>query len=132
MKKLCGFIIAFVVILLSFLAFASEYEVKGKAGPYDITVRFDRNPPGLGYNNLNIAIIDVAGKQITDVGVSLEYLMPSLPGKPPMMQYSTAANQSDHTYLARIDLSMRGLWTVLIKVTRTGKTDTMKFSFVVQ
>jgi hypothetical protein len=132
MKRLFLLVTIVLVILPAFLAFASEYVVKGKAGDYNVTVRIDRNPPARGYNNLDVVITDATGKPVTDAGVQVEYLMPSFPGRPPMMKYSTAAKQSDHHYVAQIDLSMDGVWNLLLKVTREGKTDTMEFTFVVR
>jgi hypothetical protein len=132
MKKLFLLVTIVLVITPAFLAFASEYVVKGKAGDYNVTVRIDRNPPARGYNNLDVVITDATGKPVADAGVQVEYLMPSFPGRPPMMKYSTAAKQSDHHYVARVDLSMDGVWNLLLKVTREGKTDTMEFTFVVR
>lgn len=132
MKKLFLFVTIVLVTIPAFLAFAGEYVVKGKAGDYNLAVRIDRNPPARGYNNLDVVITDATGKPVTDAGVQIEYLMPSFPGRPPMMKYSTAAKQSDHTYAAQIDLSMDGVWNILIKVTREGKTDTMEITFVVR
>ena len=130
MKK--SFILAIVFIIMSSLALASEYEVKGKAEDYNIDVRFDKNPPDRGYNNIDVVITDKTSKPVNDAQVDIEYLMPSFyPGKAPMMKYDTTAKLSDHHYLARIDLSMAGEWTVILKVTRAGKTETMQFTFVV-
>lgn len=121
-----------LLIIAPVLVLASDYEVKGKAGDFKVTVRIDKNPPARGYNNLDVVITDATGKPITDAEVQVEYLMPSFPGRPPMMKYSTAAKQSDHHYAAQIDLSMDGVWNILLKVTREGKTDTMEFTFVVR
>ena len=132
MKKFFLLVTIVLVIIPAFLAFASEYVVKGKAGDYNVTVRIDRNPPARGYNNLDMVITDATGKPVTDAGVQVEYLMPSFPGRPSMMKYSTVAKQSDHHYVAQIDLSMDGVWNILLKVTREGKTDTMEFTFVVR
>lgn len=121
-----------LVIMPSFLALASEYEVKGKAGDYNIAVRIDKNPPARGYNNMDVVITDAAAKPVADAQVHVEYLMPSLPGRAPMMEYSTTAKPSGHHYLARMDLSMAGEWSVVLRVTHAGKTDTMEFTFVVR
>jgi hypothetical protein len=121
-----------LVIMLPFLALANEYEIKGKAGNYIVEVRIDKNPPDRGNNNMSIYIKDRAFKPVTEAHVEVQYLMPSFPGKPPMMEYKTVAKLSGNHYLAQIDLSMAGEWTVILGVTRVGKTETMQFSFVVK
>jgi hypothetical protein len=125
------FLVAMALLILpTFLARANDYEVKGRAGDYNIVVRMDKNPPARGYNNMDVAITDGSAKPVTDAKVHVEYLMPSLPGRPPMMEYSATVKPSGHHYSAQLDLSMSGKWTVVLKVTRAGKTDTMEFSFV--
>ena len=121
-----------LVITPSFLALASDYERKGKAGDYGVEVRIDKNPPGRGNNNVTIYITDSAQQLVTDAQVRVNYLMPSLPGRPPMMDYNTKATLSGNHYLAKINLSMAGEWTIILGVSRAGKTETMKFSFFVK
>ena len=121
-----------LVITPSFLALASEYERKGKAGDYGVEVRIDKNPPGRGNNNMTIFITDSAQRPVTDARVKVNYLMPSLPGRPPMMDYNTEATLSGNHYLAKMNLSMAGEWTIILGVSRAGKTETMKFSFFVK
>jgi hypothetical protein len=127
MKKLS---LVMIVLIFSSLVFASEYEVKGKAGNYAVRVMMDKNPPALGHNNLDIVITDAASKAVTDARVQVEYLMPSFPGRKPMMEYSTTAKPGGNHYLAQIDLSMAGEWTVVVKVTRGEMTAAMEFTFV--
>jgi hypothetical protein len=81
---------------------------------------------------MSIYIKDEIQKPIIDAKIGVQYLMPSLPGKEPMMESDTAAKLSGNHYLAQIDLSMSGKWTIIISVNRTGKTETMQFSFVVK
>ena len=121
-----------LVIVPVFMALANEYKVKGKAGNYSVEVRFDKNPPGRGNNNMSIYIKDKALQPVTDAHVEVRYLMPSFPGKEPMMENNTTAKLSGDHYLAQIDLSMAGRWTIIINVNRAGKTETMQFSFVVK
>ncbi len=120
------------IIVPVFFALASEYVATGKAGVYNVEVRINKNQPARGLNHVDIAVTDAASKPVTDVQVHIEYLMPSLPGRPPMMEYSATAKPDGHSYQAEIDLSMAGEWTVIVKVTRAGKTDTMQFTFVVK
>lgn len=121
-----------LVIMLPFLAFGNEYKIEGKAGDYTVKVRIDKNPPGRGNNNMNIFIKDGTQRPITDARVEVQYLMYSFPGKPSMMKYNTVARLSGNHYLAQIDLSMAGEWTIIVGVTRAEKTETMQFSFVVK
>jgi hypothetical protein len=121
-----------LVIVPSFMALANEYKIKGKTGNYNVEVRIDKNPPGRGNNNLSIYIKDNELRTITDAGVEVRYLMPSFPGKPPMMDNNTGAKLSGNHYLAQVDLSMAGQWTVILSVNRARKTETIEFSFVVK
>ena len=127
-------LLVFMLLVLtpSFLALASDYERKGKAGDYGVEVRIDKNPPGRGNNNMTIYIMDSAQQPVTDARVKVNYLMPSLPGRPPMMDYNTEATLSGNHYLAKMNLSMSGEWTIILGVTRAGKTETMRFSFEVK
>jgi len=131
MKRML-FILMLLVLTPSFLALASDYERKGKAGVYGVEVRIDKNPPGRGNNNMTIFITDSAQRPVTDARVKVNYLMPSLPGRPPMMDYNTEATLSGSHYLAKMNLSMAGEWTIILGVSRAGKTETMKFSFFVK
>ena len=124
-------IFALLVLIPSFLS-AGEYESKGKAGDYTVVVKIDKNPPGMGNNTMDIYITDKNQRPVTDAHVKVHYLMPSLPGKPPMMEYDTEATLRDNHYLARMNLSMAGKWSVIVSVIRAGKTGTMTFSFFVK
>jgi len=130
MKRI--FLILALLVLIPSLLPAGEYESKGKAGDYSVVVRIDKNPPGMGNNIMNIYITDKNQQSVTDARVKVHYLMPSLPGKPPMMEYDTEAALRDNHYLARMNLSMAGKWSVIVSVIRAGKTGTMTFSFFVK
>jgi hypothetical protein len=122
-----------LVVIPSFLLLATEYKIKGKAGNYSMEVRFDKNQPGRGNNNISIYIIeDRTHQPVTDAHVEVRYFMPSFPGKEPMMEDNAPASLTGDHYLAKADLSMVGRWTVIISVNRAGKTGTMQFSFVVK
>jgi hypothetical protein len=127
-------LLVFVLIglLSSSFILAAQYEVKGKAGEYNVQVVLDKSPPARGRNNLEITVTDAASKPVTDAQVHVEYLMPSLPGRTPMMEYSTTGKPSGHNYLAQMDLSMAGKWTVVVKVTHGKETGAMEFTFVVE
>ncbi len=129
MKKL--FMMLMAVIFLCGIAYAKDYEVKKKAGDYDVEVKIDRNPPVVGDNNIEIEIKDAAGKYVTDVNVKVEYSMPAMPGMP-AMDYKTDAKLSGYEYKATMKLSMAGSWNILVKITKGDKTSKLKFSIDAQ
>ncbi len=125
MKKLA--IITLILILIAGIAYAKVYEVKKKAGEYDVEVKIDKNPPIVGDNNITIEIKDASGKYVTDAKVKVEYSMPAMPGMP-AMNYKTDTELKGDEYKAKMNLSMSGSWNIALKITRSGKTATMKFN----
>jgi hypothetical protein len=125
MKKFA--IIALVLLLAAGSAYAKGYEVQKKAGEYDVLVTFDRNPPVASDNTVAILIKDASGKIVKDAQVKVEYSMPAMMGMPAMNYKAEAALQGDE-YKATLGLSMNGSWNLALKVTRAGKTSTMKFT----
>jgi len=125
MKKLGIF--AVVLFLTAGVAYAKHYEVKKKAGDYDVTVEIDRNPPIVGDNNVSIEIKDAAGHHVKDAQVKIDYSMPAMPGMPPM-NYKVDAELKGNEYTTTLGLSMSGSWNVTVKITREGKTVTTKFT----
>jgi len=125
MKKIAAF--AMVFLLVAGMAYAKDYEVKKKAGQYDVEVKIDKNPPVAGNNNISIEVKDESGKYVTDAKVIVDYSMPAMPGMP-AMNYKTEAAVSSGKYKAVMNLSMSGSWNIAVKVTRAGKTSTMKFT----
>lgn len=125
MKRLA--IIGMVLLLVAGVAFAKEYEVKKKAGDYNVEVKIDRNPPVVGDNNVSIEIKDAAGKNVTDAKVKVDYGMSAMPGMP-AMDYKADAELKGNTYKAKMNLSMSGPWNIAVKITRAGKTSSMKFT----
>ena len=86
MKRLT--IAALILLLIVGIAYAKDYEVKKKAGEYDVEIKIDKNPPVVGDNNIGIEIKDASGKYVTDAKVKVEYSMPAMPGMP-AMNYKT-------------------------------------------
>ena len=125
MKKFIVF--AVVVLFAAGAAYAKDYEVKKKSGDYDVTVKIDRNPPIVGDNNIGIEIKDAAGHHVKDAQVKAEYSMPAMPGMPPM-NYKTDAVAKGDVYKATMNLSMAGPWNIAVKITRGGKTSSLKFT----
>ena len=125
MKRL--WLVVFVLLLVAGIAYAKDYEVKKKAGEYDVEVKIDRNPPVVGDNNVKIEIKDSSGKYVTDAKVVVDYGMPAMPGMP-AMNYKADAELKGNEYKAKMNLSMSGSWNIAVKITRAGKTSTMKFT----
>jgi len=116
-----------VLLFVAGIAYAKEYEVQKRAGDYNVEVRIDKNPPIVGDNDVTIEVKDSSGKYVTDAKVKVDYSMPAMPGMP-AMNYKTDAELKGNEYKAKINLSMSGSWNVAVKITRAGKTATMKFS----
>jgi hypothetical protein len=118
----------FVVLLLaSGLAYAKNYEMTKKAGEYTVLVTIDKNPPVTGKNNMVVAIKDGSDKDVTDATVAIDYGMPAMPGMP-AVNYKTGASLKDKRYLATLNFSMSGPWWVAVKITRGGKTQSVKLN----
>jgi hypothetical protein len=125
MKKLliCLIILLFAAGAVS----AKDYAVTKQAGDYTVNVKMDRNPPVTGENKMEIAIKDKAGADVTDAMVAIEYTMPGMPGMP-AMNYKAAAELKNKQYTAILNFSMAGAWGVNIKITRAGKTQSVKLN----
>jgi len=109
-----------VLVLSSGIAQASDYEVRKKAGEYEVSVKLDKSNPVVGANNMEIEINDESGKPVTDAKVVVDYTMPAMPGMP-AENYKANAEAKGDRYTATMDLSMSGSWNVSIKITRRGK-----------
>ena len=125
MKRLT--IAALILLLIVGIAYAKDYEVKKKAGEYDVEIKIDKNPPVVGDNNIGIEIKDASGKYVTDAKVKVEYSMPAMPGMP-AMNYKTDTELKGYEYKAKMNLSMSGSWNIAVKITRGGKTTSVKFN----
>lgn len=120
-----------VFLLIAGIAFAKDYEVTKKAGQYAVEVKIDKNPPVVGDNNISIEVKDESGNYVTDAKVVVSYSMPAMPGMPPM-NYKEETKLSGNKYKAVMNLSMSGPWNIAVKITRTGKTSSAKFSIDVR
>lgn len=130
MKSL--FLIVAVLLIVPAMCLAAGYTKTEKAGGYSVQVLFDRDRPVLGQNRVEIAIIDKSLRPVTGARMKIDYLMPSLPGKPPMMAYSMTARPVDGRYEATLDLSMKGLWQMVVSVTEGQRTEKATFNFEVR
>lgn len=126
------FLLAMALILaMSGAAHAKGWEIKQKAGDYNVAVRLDKNPPVAGDNSMEIEVRDAAGKPVTDAKLKVDYTMPAMPGMP-AMNYKADAVLTGSTYGAKLNLSMSGSWNVAVKITRGGKTSAVKFNIDAQ
>jgi hypothetical protein len=125
MKKLLISLI--ILILASGSVYAKEYTVKKELEDINVTMKFERNPPVSGENKVHVSLQDKKGDSITDATVVVEYSMPAMPGMPAMSNKS-ATELKNKEYTATIDFMMSGAWTVTIKITRAGKTQSAKFN----
>ena len=122
------FTAALIILLLAAgLVYAKDYVVMKKAGSYTVEVKLDKNPPITGANKMEISIKDDKGVNVTDAAVVVEYIMPAMPGMPPM-NYKAKAELNGSRYLANVNFSMSGAWAVNIKITRAGKTQAVKLN----
>ena len=113
------------------MASAKDYEISKKSGDYNVQVRIDKNPPVTGKNRMEIVVKDNAGKDVADATVVIEYIMPPMPGMG-AMNYKANAELKAGKYSAALDFSMSGAWIVNIKITRSGKTQTVKLNIDVK
>ncbi|HSA78278.1 MAG TPA: FixH family protein [Nitrospirota bacterium] len=125
MKKFA--IVAIMLILSASVVYANGYEVTKKTGEFDVKVTFDKKTPTASDNAVSIAVKDASGKPVTDAKVKVDYSMPAMSGMPPM-NYKTEAALQGEEYKATLGLSMSGSWNIAVKITRAGKTATMKFT----
>ncbi len=125
MKKVL--MIGLAVLLSAGVALAKDYEVKKKAGDFDVVVTIDKNPPVTGDNGVTVSVKDAAGKAVKDAKVVVDYSMPGMPGMPPMNYKADAVLKGD-AYAATMNLSMAGPWNIAVKVSAGGKTGSMKFT----
>ena len=125
MKKLM--MIGLAVLVSAGVVFAKDYEVKKKAGDFDVVVTIDKNPPVTGDNGVTVSVKDASGKLVKDAKVIVDYSMPAMPGMPPMNYKADALPKGD-VYAATMNLSMAGPWNIMVKISAGGKTGSLKFT----
>jgi YtkA-like len=127
MKRIIMILTAIVLLMAIGLANAKDYEITKKSGDYTVQIKIDKNPPITGENKMDIAIKDTAGKNVTDAMVAVDYGMPAMPGMG-AMNYKTTADLKGDRYLATINFSMAGPSYINIKITRGGKSQSVKLN----
>ena len=127
MKRILAILAGAAFLMACSMALAKDYELTKKAGNYNVQINIDKNPPVTGINKITVAIKDVSGKAVTDAAVAVDYGMPAMPGMG-AMNYKTEATVKGDSYLATINFSMSGPSFINIKITRGGKTQTVKLN----
>jgi hypothetical protein len=115
------------VFLAAGVAYAKDYEVKKKAGEFDVVVTIDKNPPVTGDNGVTVSVKDASGKAVAGAKVVVDYSMPAMPGMP-AMNYKADAMQKGDEYKAVMNLSMAGPWNIMVKISAGGKSGSAKFT----
>lgn len=115
-----------LLLIVGFLR-AEDLEMKKRAGPFEVMIKIDKNPPSLGNNKIEITIADADGTPVTDVDVLVNYYMPPMPRMAPM-NYKTKAKLKDVTYKAKMKLIMEGPWVIAVKISRGDRHLTARFS----
>lgn len=125
MKRLA--VAVLMLLVVSGVAFAKNYEMSKKTGGFDVTMVIDKNPPVVGDNNVAVTVKDSTGKEVTDAKVVIDYSMPAMPGMP-AMNYKEPAQVKGNEYRATINLSMSGAWNFAVKISSGSQTVTAKFN----
>jgi hypothetical protein len=115
-----------LVVWMSGTVWAKEYKVHKMAGDYMVDIMMDKDPPVVGANLVELAVTDKAGK-VTDAKVQVVAQMPAMPGMPAMENKADAKLEGDR-YQTKITLSMGGSWNMSARITRGGKTTTLKWT----
>ncbi len=112
-----------IVFLMTGLAYAKEFQVKEKAGVYQVEFKIDNLR--VGANNVTIEVKDAAGKYVTDAKVAVKYSMPEGIDLPPM-HFKSDMKLEGNAYKGKIKIPMPGSWATDVEITRDGKTSIMK------
>ena len=131
MKKKVLLILFLALFLGAASAYSKEYQLKKKVGEWEVEVKMDRNPPSLGDNVIEVEIRDGGGRSVTDAKVVINYYMPPMPRMAPM-NYLVDGKLKKEKYRATMNFIMSGPWIIVVKMTLSGKTSTVKFNIDVQ
>jgi hypothetical protein len=125
MKKVI--LLTLTLLLIAVTVQASGLEVNQKKGDLNIRVTMDKNPPVIGINTVDVYVTDTSGNTVTDASVRVNYSMPPMPGMAPM-NYNTTAKPGGGKYTAKLNVSMAGPWNIAVRVSKAGKTATVRFN----
>ena len=120
-------IVVCILFLAAGLVYGKDYEISKKAGDLTVQIKIDKNPPVTGNNKLTVGIKDAKGQEVTDAALAVHYGMAAMPGMPGM-NYNASAALKDKVYVSNLNFSMSGPWFINIKMTRSGKAQTVKLN----
>lgn len=103
------------------------YEHQGQAGKFYVVVRFEKQAPTKGRNRLSVIVLDTFRDKLKGATVKIEYLIPSLPGRPPAVYHESTARQEKDYYRADVNLSIIGEWIFRVKVSKGDQQGTFEF-----
>ena len=125
MKKIAIF--AAIVFLMTGIAYAKEFELREKAGIYQVEFKIDN--VRVGANDVKIEVKDKSGKNVTDAKVNVQYSMPE-GVELPHMHFKTDMKLEGNEYRGTIKIPMAGSWGTVINIIRGGKTSSTKKSYL--
>jgi hypothetical protein len=115
-----------ILLLSAGLVFAKVYDVSRKAGDCSVELSMDKSA-AKGKNDLEITVKDAEDLSVSDAKVTVNYSMPAMSGMP-AMNYNAGAEQHGNIYRAVLDFPMSGSWTLTVKIIRSGKTVSARFT----
>ncbi len=130
MKRI--FIVLTVIFVIFGVSQAKGYKLSGQTGDYNITMMFDKDKPSIGKNQIQIEVTDSTHRLMRNGLIQIDYFMPSLPGRPPMMVYKTNARPAGGIYIATLDLAMKGLWRITLTMRVEEKSEKLTLEFEVK
>lgn len=105
--------------------------VKGEGG-VTVKVSLLNDPPIVDKNKIKVEFADAGGKAITDAKVKVSYSMTPMKGMAPMNHKAKAKLEGD-SYIATMNIGMKGKWDVKIRVKRKNASSmNIKASFQVK
>jgi Cu(I)/Ag(I) efflux system membrane fusion protein/cobalt-zinc-cadmium efflux system membrane fusion protein len=87
---------------------------------FKMTFRIEPDPPrGANPNTIHVALVDAAGKPVTDAQVRLTFVMPAMPAmNMPEMRNNADLKWAGSEYTGPIQIMMAGGWNVSIEARR--------------
>lgn len=127
MKQLILFVAMFTAAVA--VCSAEGYQLSGVSGGYKVVMNFAQTRPMEGENSVEIAITGNSSRSVKGARVTVEYFMPSLPGKSPMMDNTTTAKPDRDVYKATLHLDMKGEWKAVVSIVTGKDKETVTFPF---
>jgi RND family efflux transporter MFP subunit len=101
-------------------SFAENATPAATTSAYKMTVKFDPDPPqGAKQNTIHVALVDAAGKPVSDAQVRLTFTMPAMPAmNMPEMKNGAELKWTGSDYTGPIQILMAGGWNVALEARR--------------